>query len=172
MRDLVLISAVVGGGYLLVKYLQGELGAVGWGPSPEGNGQDVRDGTGVENQAGTGGQMDTKEEAPLPKEWDTPPPGSAMEQAIVQAANNPVFANTVSGIRLNSDQWNYYRALGGGDVPSVDLFPEEDRGYGMTAQEYHMARSRKGLGRLGLGQTLGPGQANVWELSSKKWMVM
>jgi hypothetical protein len=55
------------------------------------------------------------------------------------------------GLRYSSDVWNYYRGYGGGDVPNVDLFPEGNRDYQMTIDEYLQARTAHSLSGLSAG---------------------
>lgn len=99
--------------------------------------------------------------APAPQpQPQLPPAGGEGETAqaqvllITQAAVDPIVAAQLGeSIRMNSDQWNYYRSQGGGDVPPVDIFPPENRNYQMTAIEYHEARAvhLRGLGRAVTG---------------------
>jgi hypothetical protein len=64
---------------------------------------------------------------------------------------NPVAVVRGLGLKYNSDGWNYYRAQGGGDVPNVDLFPEGNRDYQMTIDEYLQARTAHSLSGLSAG---------------------
>lgn len=163
MKTLVALGAVAGGGYLLLKYLQDNY--VGTEGVIVGTGGEEED---IVVQAGNGPEVVET----MPKEWPTPDPGSFEEGKVIQAALSPVFAldPVIASWQMNSDQWNWYRMKGGGDAPAVDLFPPGDRGYGMTAREYHEARQAKGLS--GLGQARLPGLANQWEVSQKKWRTM
>jgi len=80
------------------------------------------------------------------------------ERTIAAAANGngaALLAVRTARVVFNSDQWNYYRAAGGGDVPNVDLFPSGNRDYQMTIDEYLQARAAHGL--TGLGGGLGRG---------------
>jgi hypothetical protein len=77
-----------------------------------------------------------------------------VEQVIIAAANGDsgsIQVVRMTNVRFNSDQWNYYRTLGGGDVPVVDLFPPGNREYLMSIDEYLAARAREGLSGLGAG---------------------
>lgn len=82
-----------------------------------------------------------------------PPPVQVSDADLAAAASGQtgeaLARVLVSGVKLTSDQWNYYRAMGGGSVPNVDLFPEGNRGYLMTLQEYLQARLSRGLTGLG-----------------------
>ena len=80
------------------------------------------------------------------------------ERTIAAAANGngaALLAVRTARVVFNSDQWNYYRSAGGGDVPNVDLFPPGNRDYQMTIDEYLQARAAHGL--TGLGGGLGRG---------------
>jgi len=69
---------------------------------------------------------------------------------IAAALGTPGFVADArtAGVKLNSDQWNYYRAQGGGTVPNVDIFPEGDRAALMTIDQYLEARHSHGLSGL------------------------
>jgi hypothetical protein len=54
------------------------------------------------------------------------------------------------GWTLNADQWNYYRAAGGGGQTTVDLFPEGNRGAPLTARDYLERRRAAGLSGFGI----------------------
>ena len=61
---------------------------------------------------------------------------------------DPVQVASALGIKYNSDEWNFFRGVGGGDVPNVDLFPVGNRNYQMTIEEYLQARTSAGLSGL------------------------
>lgn len=62
---------------------------------------------------------------------------------VFAALGEPSAVSVVraAGTKLTSDQWNYYRSRGGGDVPTIDLFPEGNRGYLMDIDYYLAART-------------------------------
>lgn len=108
-------------------------------------------GTPVQIPPPTGGGAGTQ-----PSPTVTPAPSAPRIQvndALLMAAATgvPGFVSDArtAAVRLTSDQWNYYRGQGGGDVPNVDLFPEGNRGYLMSIDEYLEARRSHGLSGLG-----------------------
>lgn len=76
----------------------------------------------------------------------------SVEELAKKAANGDAAAIAElesRGMRYNADQWSWYRASGGGGVTTVDLFPDGDRGYLMSASEYLERRQAAGLSGLG-----------------------
>ena len=67
---------------------------------------------------------------------------SAGDAASIQKAGG-------LGIKLNADQWNWYRQQETGAETTVDLFPAGNRAALMDAAEYISRRTGAGLGWLG-----------------------
>jgi len=88
-----------------------------------------------------------------------PPPGStntitpAEKEAIIRRAAKGDQAAVAQakglGVKLNSDQWNFYRQQETGEVTTTDLFPEGNRAALMDAAEYISRRQGAGLGFVG-----------------------
>ena len=80
-----------------------------------------------------------------------PGPGASIASCTVSlltlATLAPDKADVAGNCLLTADQWNYYRnASHPSDPPqSTDLFPVGNRGYLMTAAEYHQRRAAAGL---------------------------
>lgn len=70
------------------------------------------------------------------------------EAMIYKAASDPALAQTVPGVLLTSDQWNWYNAQATGVQTTTDLFTDGYREEKITAAEYWARRQAKGLGQL------------------------
>jgi len=81
----------------------------------------------------------------------TPPAAQPRTVALVTmellkaAAADPARAAAAGNHKMTADQWNWYRAEATGIPQAFDLFPPDDRGYLMTATEYHERRRQANL---------------------------
>lgn len=71
--------------------------------------------------------------------------GARLEARAAYGESSAIQAADAAGIRLNFDQWNYYRAESGKPQITVDLFPEGNRGVLVLASEYQNRLRQVGL---------------------------
>lgn len=96
----------------------------------------------------------------IPTPAAAPPQGysaAELNNLTKRAAMGDVAAVAITdsrNIKYTADEWNFFRAEGGGGTTTQDLFPEGDRGYKMLASEYLRRRLQAGLSGL-LGFRLG-----------------
>lgn len=96
------------------------------------------------------GEEDEAEQPPTRTETPT---GSAtdprlrltLKERLTLAAADVANAYLVAKEKLNADQWNFYRKEATGMQITQDIFPPGNRGYLMTAEEYHARLAAHGL---------------------------
>lgn len=68
------------------------------------------------------------------------------EATLIAAATDAlVAAQMPEAVKMNSDQWNWFRDKGGMSIPTVQMFPTGNRNYIMSAAEYHQIMNSGGL---------------------------
>lgn len=154
MNTVLKIGLILGGGYVLMRYTGLKLPMGTQVTAPPAGGTDTP----------PAGGTDT----PPPGTATTPPPPTATpaviatpavsEAVIKRAAGGDAEAVKLTdafGIKLNADEWNWYREQETGQVTEADLFPPENRAAKMTASEYLQRRVTAGLGSIVYGRKLG-----------------
>jgi hypothetical protein len=146
-NKIIMWVAILGGGYLIYKYLV-DNGILDGLFSPAiaagtGNGANPPAGTagGTENPAaGAHGSAPSPAPSPAPA---TPPVAQDLTtaQKVAQAAG--------PGAKLSADGWNWHWSNQSGIAQTADLFPPENRGYLMSLDEYIGRRTVAGLSGLG-----------------------
>ncbi len=134
MKDLLKYALLGVGGFMLFRNLN--LGAM------------FTTSTGTSGGGGNGGGKTMTPDGKVTKETATaalPVDKDSLLRAAGAGNQEAIAKVDANGWTLNSDQWNYYRQQGGAGVTLVDLFPAADRGYLMTAVEYHKRRKDSGL---------------------------